>query len=308
MGKGIRHMAPGQDFFDQSKGGDHFAEMKDFGFGDSIAGYEKHQAAVPFAEDAPTEGSGMEEKYANGGGVHPHGNHVVDVKHHKNGMVVHHHAHGGYSIHHPDGHVTHHAAGGEVCHAMGGEIGMGHPHGHHVTHKTNLPGGMEIEHHAHGGQTVHHPDGHVSHHSASGDVLMDGGASRFGDGGDVAQDKAMVTKGVHEHEDHLHHGEHTEMHLARGGMPRFQHGSMKRKGHGIPALNEGSALNRPPHNPNTTRTPRNVMPGGQMGYGVQPSDESGAMEPGDEGMDGGMGNSGVTPMRTGGKVRRRCRE
>ncbi len=134
---------------------------------------------------------------------------------------------------------------------------------------------------------------------------MHGGASRFGDGGDVAQDKAMVTKGVHEHEDHLHHGEHTEMHLARGGrMPRLPR-NMKPKAARFHPLNEESALNRPPHNPNVTRTPRNAMPGGQMGYGMEPSDESGAMEPSDEGMDGGMGSSGVTPMRTGGKVHRR---
>ena len=298
----IQRLKDGQDFFDQTKGGDHFAQMKDFGFGDSIKGYEKHQPAPPFTEDEPTHGPGMEEKYAGGGGVHPHGNHVVKVKHHENGMVVHHHAHGGYSIHHPDGHVTHHAAGGEECHAMGGEHmshGGMHPHGHHVTHKTRLPGGMEIEHHDHGGQTVHHPDGHTSHHSASGEVLMHGGASRFGDGGDVAQDKKMVTKGVHEHEDHLHGGEHTEMHLAHGGMPRLPR-NMKPKAHSFHPLGEESALNRPPHNPNMTRTPHNAMPAGQMGYGVQPSDEAGAMDGMDE-----SGNSGVTPMRKGGKARGR---
>ncbi len=63
-------------------------------------------------------------------------------------------------------------------------------------------------------------------------------------------------------------------------------------------LSEESALNQPPEDPRMHRSSMSEMPGGQMGYGVQPSDESGAEMPPTDGM---------TAMRHGGRVRERHR-
>ena len=294
-----RDLPPGQDFFDTKSGGDHFGEMKEFGFGPSIAGYEKHQAAPPFAADEAEKGPGGPQPYAKGGTahVHPHGHHIVHVEQQHDGSVVHHHAHGGYSVHHADGHVSHHAKGGmEVGHgghmAHGGMRHMaheGHPHGHKVEH-TSMHDGMRVEHHAHGGYTVHHPDGNVTHHDAHGGMCHAQGGMHS----DEAQDKAMVAKGIHQHEDHEHEGEHTDLHLARGGRPRMPGAKAHGKKPGMGAM----PMNKPPRNPNVSRTPPDAMPGGQMGYGVQPSDEDGNASAGAPPM------GGMTAMKKGGMHRR----
>lgn len=307
MGDTLKHLPDGQDFFDTSKGGDHFGQMKDFGFGPSIAGYEKHQAAPPFAADEPDHGPGGPQPYANGGArmghMHPHGHHVVHVQHHPDGKVVHHHAHGGFTVHHADGHISHHAHGGaEVGHeanmAHGAHHmahGGTHPHGHQVMH-TSEHDGMHIEHHAHGGYSVHHPDGQVTHHDAHGGVCHAHGGMHYAHGGehdDEAQDKAMIAKGIHEHEDHEHHGEHTDLHLARGGGARLPRSMTPKAAHMKSPVGKGMPVNKPPRNPNVTRTAPDEMPGGQMGYGVQPSDET-----------GGPPMGGVTAMRKGGMHKR----
>lgn len=296
----IRRIAPGQDFF---TGGDHFAEMKDFGFAGSMQGYESHPEAPPFVGDKPQTGPHTSVEttpgYSHGGmHKHPHGHHLTHVKHHPDGTVIHHHAHGGYTVHHTDGNVSHHDMSGApiqpmtggmpmgaqpegtMMHAHGGihHAGTSHPHGHNVSHVEHTRHG-EIEHHSHGGYSMHHHDGHTTHHAADGSP---------------AHMKHMAESAVHQHEDHEHGGEHTALHLARGGMP---HG-MLHKGKSMHPLNEGSALNQPPHDPRQTRTPRNQMPGGQMGYGMEPSDQAGNMPTAsEEGMDG---NSGMTQMRRGG--------
>lgn len=80
---------------------------------------------------------------------------------------------------------------------------------------------------------------------------------------DAAQDRALISKMMKEHEA----SEGERMGKARGGRARLPTG-MKAK-----ALQRHSPINTPPRNPTRTTTPRNIMPGGQMAYGVQPSSE-----------------------------------
>ena len=166
---------------------------------------------------------------------------------------------------------------------MGGAAGQGHPMGHQVTHvEHNAATGEVTHHHAHGGYTVHGKDGSVSHHGPDGQQMMGHGSHNPGEGtylskqrgGDLAQDKAMVAKGVHQHEDNLHGGQHTDLHLARGGRTRMGGHHMKKPpiGGKMPGA-KGEPMNRPPRNPTKSVSTPNAMPGGQMAYGVQPSAE-----------------------------------
>jgi hypothetical protein len=262
---GIRHLKDGQDF-----GPEHFD--KGFGFSGSSEGYDEHSAAPPFAGTKPTSGPHMSQEstpaYADGGHVHPHGHHVVRVEHRGDGAVVHHHKHGGFSILHPDGSFTHHLADGHAAMAHGGmhhgASVHSHPMGHEVSH-VESHGDREVHHHKHGGYTVHHEDGRITHHNHDG--------APMGHGAMVD----MAGKAVFQHETQEHDGEHSDLHLARGGMamPGMGKSKMRRpkmpKGEG--ALTEGSAINRPPRNPMMSTTPRNAMPAGQMPYGVEPSAE-----------------------------------
>lgn len=192
---------------------------------------------------------------------------------------------------------------GEPGYAAGGH--HLHPHGHHIVKVEHHHDGTVVHHHEHGGMTMHHPDGHITHHDHAGEHLEHdarGGIEHMHDSseyahrarggdGDEAQDKAMVKKGIHEHEDHEHHGEHTDLHLRGGGFA----GSKPR----IPramrpaAAKVKSPINTPPRDPARTTTPRNTFPGGAMGMGVEPS-----AEPDQAGMD-----EGIPQMSRGGKRR-----
>lgn len=300
----ITHLKDGEDFSAK-----HFD--KSFGFSGSAEGYDSKSAAPPFAASKPTKASHSEnedhEEYTGPMGdqapgvgmpehMHPHGHDVVRSEPHEHGGVIMHHAHGGFSIHHKDGHVTHHHAdGGSVmvhpdAYSRGGSATHVHPHGHRVSHVTSQHD-REIHHHEHGGYTVKHDDGRITHHGHDGHPV---GAPGMAMGGE----KAMIAKGIHQHEDHEHDGEHTDIKLARGGMPgmgKLPRGMRPKVAHAHP-LGEESALNRPPMNPMHTATPRNSMPGGQMGYGVEPSaepDPAGSEMPG-----GGFG------MKRGGRHKR----
>lgn len=269
----IKHLADGQDF-----GAEHFP--KEFGFAGSATPDRHGKAAPRFAADEDTrgpkhvaesveEGEGGED-YAHGGHAkhhmakgghemhahhkHPHGHHVVHVEHHAQGGMIHHHAHGGYTHHHPDGSVSHHMAhGGCIAH---------HAHGGHM---------------AHGGEE-HHDGTYVGKMAHGGHHMAHGGKHP-----DEAEDRALFGKMIAEHEGKPHH----ENHLARGGMPRLPRG-MKPK-----MEQHHSPINTPPRNPNTNTTPRNAMPGGEMGYGVQPSSEP---------MDAGA-DQGIPQMAHGGHRR-----
>jgi hypothetical protein len=106
---------------------------------------------------------------------------------------------------------------------------------------------------------------------------------------DERADKALVKKAVHQHEVHEHHGELTDLHLARGGitghrqrLPRSMKPAMMRP---------RSPIETPPRDPGITTTPRNQMSGGALGYGVEPSAEP------DTAGDG----QGIPQMRRGGR-------
>lgn len=295
----IRHIPDGQDFqFDRS-----------FGFHGSAEG---HKAEPPFAGDVPTRGSKKVPEpmdvgggdYAKGGAMHhhPHGHHVVHSEHHAaTGGMMHHHAHGGHSIEHPDGHMTHHHHDGSPAHAAhgGGMHSSMHPHGHHVSHVEHRSDGNVVMHHAHGGHTVCHAHGGMTHHHQDGSPVHEGmmhgieqmhDSSEYAHGGhhrsDMAQDKAMIKKAFMQHENHEHHGEHTDLHLARGGM---RHATLPR-GMKAPIMQHHSPIETPPRNPKFSRSPRNEMPGGQMAYGVEPSAEP----------DMAGSEQGITQMKRGG--------
>lgn len=281
----------GEDFGDRP---DHFPA--EFGFHGSIA-------PKPGASDMAggkhsghlSEHSGgypPPEQYAEGGmhHEHPHGHQPVRTEHHEDGRITEHHAHGGMTVHHPDGHVTHHHHDGSPAHHAGGgehhEMHL-HPHGHDVVKVEHHADGRIVHHHSHGGHTVHHRDGRITHHHEDGSPVMampHQGVEHMHDsseyahggmhGGDVEQDKAMVRKGIRQHEDHEHGGEHTDLELARGGMPRLPRSIRPA------AARMKSPIERKPRNPERNVTPRNEEPAGHMGYGVEPS-----AEPDDAGSD-----------------------
>lgn len=231
------------------------------------------------------EGGGMEtDSYAKGGHhmgmhMHPHGHEVVDVEHGEHGVVMH-HAHGGYTMHHHDGHVTHHAMGGEQCHAMGGPqmpMAGGQP---------PMPGRSPI------GARPGMPMARAEGGSIGGGLPQ---YARGGDHEDRMSDKRMMTKAIHEHEVHDHPGEkETKMRLAPGGRMRtprkMEPAAMKTR----TELGGGMPVNKPPRNPARTTSPRNSMPGGQMGYGVEPSAEP----------DVADSDQGISGMSKGGHRRR----
>jgi hypothetical protein len=299
-----KYLPDGQDFGSHPS---HFS--KDFGFSGSSEPYAN--GATPHTSDrgkpknaktppnpdrpfptGPTHGmdsSGGDEQeashndmgdpaMAHGGHMHPHGHHVVRTEHRHDGARVEHHAHGGMTVHHHDGRVSHHHHDGSEAHeAHGGMESHVHPHGHHVTHVQHHADGRVVHHHSHGGHSVHHPDGRITHHHDDGSPvhMAHGGHEGYHDpesefvhrakGGmaDEMQDKKMIKKAFREHDEHMHEGKRESIHLAQGGMPPAG-GMMPR--HQMP-------VNRPPRNPQRSVSPRNAMPGGQMGYGVEPSAE-----------------------------------
>jgi hypothetical protein len=114
-----------------------------------------------------------------------------------------------------------------------------------------------------------HPEMQISHNKRGGYVMhMKKGGRVPKPDGDAAQDRAMVSKGVHQHEGNMHKGEpKTALKLAGGGL-----------------------VNRPPADPMTRRTARNITPGGEVPYGVEPSHEG--------------NRSPITKLNDGGRVRR----
>jgi len=287
------------DFFDHEFGAQH----REFGFHGSapsapIGHHDRHP-------DRPTERDKIMDHYAEGGEIHgghemhgehhPHGHHVVHTERKPDGRVIEHHEHGGHTVHHPHGVISHHHHDGTPVHAAHG--GFAHdpeaeyvhrPENEHLIHKEHRRHGGRMEHtgaempremDAHGGRAGerHHLEGR--HHSESGDL---------------AQDKRLIKKAFKEHDQELHHGEHTDLHLAHGGfagrrvrLPR----DMSPVG-----ARPHSPINTPPRSPNVTSTPANDMPGGQMPYGVQPSAEP-PMAGGDD----------MAQMHRGGRTRREHR-
>ena len=212
--------------------GEHSAQHRDFGFRDS-APMGRHDRAP----DRPTEDSQITDHYAHGGESHPHGHSIVHVERKPDGRMIEHHAHGGHTVHHPHGMVSHHHHDGSPVHAAHG--GFAHDE--------------EAEY-------VHRPENEHLIHRAKG-----------GRAGDEAEDKRMIKKAFSEHDRELHHGEHTDLHLARGGFAR--HRVRLPRDMSPAGERPHSPINTPPRNPNVTSSPANDMAGGQMPYGVQPSSE-----------------------------------
>ena len=315
----IQHVKDGADFFGHDAG--HDAGHRSFGFHGSVgAPAPTRGGSPPYASSEPTAGpkrraepGEMGEQapsdYATGGGVHhhPHGHHVVRSEPHHAGGTVHHHAHGGMTIEHADGHVTHHHHDGKEVHAAeGGSMHHMHPHGHHIVKVEHHADGRVVHHHAHGGHTVHHMDGRITHHHEDGSPvhMMHGGMEHMHDpegeyvhrahGGSMGEEKALVRKGIRQHESHEHGGEHTDLHLRRGGVAMGERVRLPR-GMRPPAERTHSPVNTPPRNPNLTTTPRNAMPGGEMSYGVEPSAEP----------DMAGSTQGIPQMNRGGRARHR---
>lgn len=313
------------------KDGESFEFSKDFGFHGSANGTGKgdhhsgkNSSFKSFAEggefqgpdepDTTDSGHSVEEsnRYAKGGmhHMHPHGHKVVRSEHHHDGSVTMHHAHGGMTVHHAHGGISHHnEEGAEIAsheggfdsepgthmahggmHMAKGSAVHAHPHGHHVVHVEER-GDAEVHHHAHGGMTVHHGDGRVSHHAKGGMEVGHGG------GGDMAQDKALIKKAFNQHDDDLHGGKHEDLRLARGGAPHIQNQRLPR------GMKPKMARHQSPigaSDPTRNPTPRNAMPSGTMGYGVQPSDEPSNPMADTDNSDSDIGTVG---MRRGGAHR-----
>ena len=285
------------------KDGESFKYPTDFGFHGSAEGETgPKSASPPYAEDVPTRGPkhvaeptemgegppgdyarGGHAHMAHGGESHPHGHcpRGEPMPHAGGGHIVH-HEHGGHTIHHPDGHVTHHHHDGSPVHeaAHGGAMHHMHPHGHHVVRVEHHADGRVLHHHDHGGHTVHHPDGHITHHHEDGTPAhMAAGGHAMGHQHDSSE---YVHGGAAEH--HARHGDG----MAMGGRTRIPRSFVPQ------AERRRSPIETPPRNPMHSTTPRNSMPGGQMGYGVEPS-----AEPDMAGSD-----QGIPQMRRGGRHHR----
>lgn len=271
----VKHLKDGEDF-----SASHFAETG-FGFTGSAKG---HEAAPPYAADRDTRGPKSKPEpteagegggdYARGGStMHPHGHRIVDVVHEEDGRVVMHHAHGGHSVMHPTGMMTHHNHNGTPAASMG-SMGVEAMHDEsEYAHNGVAPAGPTK-----GSKHTAEPEEH-----GGGDYAK-GGRS------DSSQDKAMVKKGIRQHENHEHGGEHTDLHLAGGG---FMH-ARPRIGKAMRPKAESmhSPINTTARNPNRMTSPRNLMPGGEMNYGVEPS-----AEPDTAGSD----QTGIPQLRRGGR-------
>jgi hypothetical protein len=301
----------------------HVAEPMGPGGGDyTKGGTVARGGSPPFAGSEPTAGSKHVPEpmdagggdYAHGGHVHPHGGHIVDVEARQDGGKVCHMSHGGMTIHHPDGHVTHHTHDGRQIHGSehfahgGGSEHHIHPHGHNVMHVEQMADGRIIHHHDHGGHTVHHRDGRVTHHYADGTPAAHGGhmsgiegmhdeseyAHRARGGHmDAAEDKAMIEKAFSQHDAHMHHGEHENLHLARGGNVPLPRGMKPKVAHHRSPIGSAMPVNRAPRNPRNTPSAPGEMPGGEMGYGVQPGSEP----------DMAGSEQGIPNLKRGGRAR-----
>ena len=270
MGKSIVHLADGEDFGAQHFGSEH---MRDFGFSGSAQG-------APAQPKSKEGGRGAKSRYAEGGHLpamphveaHADGSHTV---HHSDGRRTVHHAEGGHSIYHSDGKVEHHQGSTHVTH---------HPDGSVERHQ-HEPG------YAMGGPTM--PARPMA--PAATAPVMPAQANPvvravrgYAEGGhvdpDAAEDKALVRKGVRQHENQEHGGEHADLKLARGGMVPHKR---SRRG--------GMAMNSPATTPERTTTPHNATAGGQIPYGVQP----------DSNPDISDNDGALTQMSRGGRVKNR---
>ncbi len=291
----IRHIKDGADFqYDRSFGFHGSAEG-------STQGPDHHPVKPPFAggkdTSEPKRKSEPEEvgggDYAHGGRTHRAGGGPMDAPHDPPMGGMSEHPHG----HEPMGKMTPHAMGG-MC-----------------------------QHHAHGGITVHHPDGRMTHHNFDGSPagMRHGGHHMAGGGSVEGQDMQMVNEAnqVYSRAGHgaepfgtesdpSQGGQFSEIHpdspdtsgpgmsekYARGGFtgdrPSLPRGMKPHAARRHSEIGSEMPMNKPPSNPNLSTGPRNTMPGGKMGLGVEPSAEP----------DMAGSEQGITGMKHGGQRKR----
>lgn len=350
----IHHLKDGEDFgprhFDRSFGFHGSAEGVDQatrgnpGSGASVERGAPNGYAHGGNVDQDTVGNpgsggsterGAPNSYAHGGHMHPHGHHVVRVRHHEDGRVVHHHAHGGHTVHHPDGHITHHESDGSFVYTPHAGEPMMDDHGadgdtyvermrhggHHEEHRRH--GGHHMEHRRHGG----HHERHLAHGGEVGDDAQmarmerdrasDSGLYRgeeairasgdigrgdngYAHGGEVSRggDDAGLYRGEGSIKASEDIGRHDNGY-ARGGHAgervRLPRGMKPPAERRHSPIGDEMPINRAPRRPEISTTPRNDMPGGKMPYGVEPSAEP----------DAAGSEQGITSLRHGGRLRHR---
>lgn len=200
-----------------------------------------------------------------------------------------------------------------------------HPDGQHIVRTEPMAGGGAICHHAHGGRTVVNADGTSQHFSAGGPVeggsfpdeptseprqleadgtgFARGGRSRLASGNDLNDpmdsnpDLTRRIRQLPQRADGMDTDPRTtdasrsvDDGYSKGGRARLAP-SMRPK-----VMQRHSPIgnvNHAPRNPMSTVSPSNDMPGGQMGYGVQPGAEP----------DMAGSEQGVPQMKRGGGVR-----
>jgi hypothetical protein len=102
---------------------------------------------------------------------------------------------------------------------------------------------------------------------------------------DMAQDKAMVKKGIRQHETQEHGGKHADIKLRKGGMPKGMSKMMKAKGKHKAMPPKGMR--------NVQKPPAMPMAANPMMSGAPPAPDFN---------DGDRPPQGITTMRRGGKV------
>ena len=292
------------DFFD----GEHSARHRDFGFRDSAPmgrhdrapdrPTEDNQITDHYARGGESHPHGHSivhvERRPDGRMIehHAHGGHTV---HHPHGMVSHHYhdgspvhaAHGGFAhdeeaeyVHRPENeHLIHRASGGSITY---GEKQDKANEGLRSTRdrKGRLdalqkPNDLDMQEVQDQRDSKWRTDYLQKLNDSGMQEVQDqrdaNGYKKGGPAGDEAEDKRMIKKAFSEHDRELHHGEHTDLHLARGGFA----GRRVRLPRDMSPAGERphSPINTPPRNPNVTSSPANDMAGGQMPYGMQPSSE-----------------------------------
>lgn len=292
----------GKGFFE----GGHARAPRDFGFTGSM----ERRAAPPFAADvdtrgpkrvaAPTEAGGGD--YAQGGSAV--NNHIVRTTPYANGGVVCHHANGGRTIVHPDGRSERMATAGfgeeqttePRQMAGGGEFRDDYPSSAPASSQASSPSAPISSL----GERFRRPGAPsatpakaapkpVVRRAAPSAVAgasdeRRGTADGAPSGGFLRTETEKVIpnsaarRDQYEAPGSVPYDENSERYVtgaARGGSVGFAQGGKARLPTGMKAkvLQRHSPINTAPRNPMTTRTPRDIMPGGQMGYGVQPSAE-----------------------------------
>lgn len=163
-------------------------------------------------------------------------------------------------------------------------------------------GGRSIEFHPDGRIMVHHGasmDEHDSSELAHRQNFAKGGHVEAKEqASDIRQDKALVKKGVRQHETQEHGGKHSTLKLAEGGAVKGGRNKVRPK-ETSGALSQASALNREPENPQETETSpaHELLPAGNEPYGVEPSDEP----------ENAGSRQGIPQLAKGGRVKNYAR-